>query len=126
MKALAISVFAITLTGITAVAYRHPRAYRERVFLPIWLTVFGAQMLYGVWVLGVMRGHQLVMRFIRPEQFNDASSVIAAETPLFYWSLIFIGVSTYLIALKYLRKVLDYQDEKETPGKRSEAIDKPE
>jgi len=115
MKALAISVLALALSGITAVAYRHPRAYNERLYRPIWFTVFGAQALYTAWMLGVLRGQQLLVRFVPPEKFGEAFGVIDAETPLFYSSLIFIGVATYMTALKYLRKMLDYQDDKETP-----------
>jgi TRAP-type C4-dicarboxylate transport system permease small subunit len=107
-----------SVSGITYLAYKHPRAYRK-IALPLSTLILLIQFMVMMWSFGVQATHLKLMPLIESSKWNQAQEAVDGILPRWWLvALVCLGATTYLLLLYWLPKLLD-QEKKDSPDEPS-------
>ncbi|WP_029655544.1 hypothetical protein [Marinobacter daepoensis] len=109
IEAIISSLLVAAVTGLTIIAYRHPRAF-SKLFTPI-LVVTGAALASGlIWDVAVSRAFVNLSPFVDTGKLQPAQNAIEALSPPMGWLIGgFFGFYMYLVFLLNLPKLLSQE-----------------
>jgi hypothetical protein len=109
---LLVGIALAALSGITFLAYKHPKAYGQ-LFVALILTLVGIEIGTLAWDSSISKAHKIALSYIVPEKLDEASKAITDEeilssAPYVYYGI--VALAAYFVFLRYLFPFLLNED----------------
>lgn len=116
MLEIASTIIGVTLTGITLIAYKHPRGYARLFNYLMGVLMFTYAALAG-WYLGSDYTLRVLIQYVPADKMKGAIDAVAA-TGIGMWGAIgMIAIGAYLAFLNFLPRFMDDERQHEDTKK---------